>query len=263
MSLVMFESTKIRTNKLEPNENISFHIATIFLVDKLYEVLNLCDISGKHKTKGIDINCLLRTLINSKLPDNFSIKRYHDRINLRKMIAEFSLPSYIERTLYRILVILGAIRMKSSLTSRMSFFLGMILTIPTSTWTGPTWFFMGMRPGLESMDTAGITDQRKQIPVGVIELSGPKNNPIGMTIEPGNHTDQTHFKNSRYSRLREVSLVIFDKGANRIANTLMFRADNLQYLTGKKLNKSDDKIIAKFEISNPQVIDDESGILGN
>ncbi len=54
--------------------------------------------------------------------------------------------------------------------------------------------------------------------------------------------------------------MIFDTGANRIANTMMLQADNL---TGKKLNKSVDKIIAKFEISNPQVIDDESGILGN
>jgi transposase len=42
----------------------------------------------------------------------------------------------------------------------------------------------------------------------------------------------------------------------------MIRADNLQYITGKKLNKSDDKIIAEFETYNPQVIDKESGIRG-
>jgi len=28
--------TKLRTNELEPNENISFPIGTIFLVDRLY-----------------------------------------------------------------------------------------------------------------------------------------------------------------------------------------------------------------------------------
>ena len=42
----------------------------------------------------------------------------------------------------------------------------------------------------------------------------------------------------------------------------MIRADNFQYITGKKLNKSDDKIIAEFETYNPQVIDEESGIRG-
>jgi transposase len=57
-------------------------------------------------------------------------------------------------------------------------------------------------------------------------------------------------------------LVIFDKGANSVANTQMILADNLQYITGKKLNKSDDKIIADFETYNPHVIDEESGICG-
>ncbi|PWR71749.1 hypothetical protein DLD82_13440 [Methanospirillum stamsii] len=42
----------------------------------------------------------------------------------------------------------------------------------------------------------------------------------------------------------------------------MIRADNLQFITGKKLNKSDDNIIAKFETYNPHVIDEESGIRG-
>jgi hypothetical protein len=40
----------------------------------------------------------------------------------------------------------------------------------------------------------------------------------------------------------------------------MIRTDNLQYLTGKKLNKSDDKITAEIEAYTIQVIDEESGI---
>lgn len=110
----MFESTKmqtkLRTNELERNDNISFPIGTIFLVDKLYEVLNFCDIFGKHKTRGININSLLRALISYKLTDNFSIKRSHDWINRPEVLAEFSLHSFSERTLYRVLEILGANR---------------------------------------------------------------------------------------------------------------------------------------------------------
>jgi len=108
---------------------------------------------------------------------------------------------------------------------------------------------MAMRPNSESMDTAGITD--------------PINIPIGMTIEPGNLNDQTHFKKTygqSRNLLRKGSLVIFDKRVNSVTNTQMIRADNLQYITGKKLNKSDDKIIADFETYNPHVIDEESGI---
>ena len=62
-------------------KKISFPIGTIFLVDKLYEVLHFCDIFGKHKSWGIDINNLLRALISYKLTDNFSIKRSYDWIN--------------------------------------------------------------------------------------------------------------------------------------------------------------------------------------
>jgi hypothetical protein len=71
------------------------------------------------------------------------------------------------------------------------------------------------------MDTAGITDQRKQIPVGVTELSGPIHIPIGLTIEPGNLNNQTHFK-MRCQQIQPAvngSLVIFDTGANRIDHT--------------------------------------------
>lgn len=48
-----------------------------------------------------------------------------------------------------------------------------------------------------------------------------------------------------------------------MANTQIIWADNHQYIAGKNVNKSDDKIIAKFETYNPLVIDEESGIRGN
>ena len=42
----------------------------------------------------------------------------------------------------------------------------------------------------------------------------------------------------------------------------MIRTDNLQYINGKILNKSDDKIFTEFEAYNPQIIDKELGIYG-
>ena len=61
--------------------------------------------------------------------------------------------------------------------------------------------------------------------------------------------DQIHFHityNQVRKHLRSESLVVFDRGANSITNTKMVLADQFQYLTGKQLNKSDDKIIANF-----------------
>lgn len=266
----MFESakmqTKLRTKELEPNENISFPIGTIFLVDNLYEVLNFCDIFGKHKTRGIDINSLLRALISYKLTDNFSIKRSHEWINRPEVLEEFSLRSFSERTLYRVLEILGSNREEIISDIQDILFLRYDFehTNINMDWTSIVLHGNEARLGKYGYSRDHRPD-KKQITVGITELSDPINIPIGMTIEPGNLNDQTHFKKTyrqSRNRLREGSLVIFDKGANGVFNTQMIRADNLQYITGKKLNKSDDKIIAKFETYNPQVIDDESGIRG-
>ncbi|WP_343089291.1 hypothetical protein [Methanocalculus natronophilus] len=102
--------TKLRTNELEPNENISFPIGTLYLVKRLYETLNLSPVFGKHKTRGIDINNLLQALVSYKMTDNFSIKRSHEWIYRPEVLDEFNLPEFSERTLYRVLEILGANR---------------------------------------------------------------------------------------------------------------------------------------------------------
>jgi len=126
MFLVMFESTKmqtkLRTIEFEPKENISFSIGTIFLVNKLYEVLNFRDIFEKHKTRGINLNNLLRALISYKLTDNFSIKRAHNWISRPEVLVEFSLPPSAKEHCIVSLKSLAVIGKKSSLTSRISFF---------------------------------------------------------------------------------------------------------------------------------------------
>jgi len=60
-----------------PNNNISFPIGTILTVKKLYDLLDLLAIFGKHNTKGVGINKLLKALVSYKLTDNFSIKKIH------------------------------------------------------------------------------------------------------------------------------------------------------------------------------------------
>ncbi|RQD81887.1 IS1634 family transposase, partial [Methanosalsum natronophilum] len=90
---------------------------------------------------------------------------------------------------------------------------------------------------------------KKQITLGITEIAEPINVPIGITTEKGNVADQTHFKityDQVRKRLEKDSRVIFDRGANSLTNTQMVLADHFEYLSGKQLNKSDDKIIATF-----------------
>jgi transposase len=87
---------------------------------------------------------------------------------------------------------------------------------------------------------------KKQVTFGITELASPINIPIGLTINPGNINDQNHFTdtfNQVKDKLRPDSRITFDKGANSKDNLNLVIAQNMKYLTAKKLNKSDDEII--------------------
>jgi len=64
------------------------------------------------------------------------------------------------------------------------------------------------------------------------------------------------------SRLKEGSLIVFDKGANTKDNIKIIQDAKMDYLTAMKLNKSDDKIIEKFDLERAEPIDSEKGIYG-
>ena len=258
--------TKLRTYEIVPNENISFPIGTISAVDRLYNILNFSDIIGKHKRNGIDINKLVKALVSYKLSENFSIKKAHEWINRDEVLEIFDLESFSERTLYRVLEAIGDNReeiisdIQDVLFERYNF---------EHTDINLDWTSIVLHGNEAKLGKYGYSrdhrPDKKQITVGVSELADPINIPIGLTIEPGNTNDQIHFLKtySQVSRkLKSDSLVIFDKGANSIKNAAMIRADNMQYITAKKLNKSDDRIIAKFEDYHPEIIDEEAGIKG-
>lgn len=156
----------------------------------MYAILNFTDIIGKHKARGIDINNLLKALVNYKLTDNFSIKHSHEWINRPKVLAEFTLPSFSERTLCRVLETIGAKRDGTiSAIQEMLFEMYEFLSVPTSTWTGPALCFMSLKADMENMDTVEIIVRIKHITVGVAKLAESTNIQIGMTIEPGNPND--------------------------------------------------------------------------
>ena len=95
--------TKLRTYEITPNDNICFPIGTMLAVENLYEELNLSSTLGKHKSKGIDFNSLIKALLSYKLTENFSIDRAHKWINQDEVLEFFGLRKFNKRVLYRTL----------------------------------------------------------------------------------------------------------------------------------------------------------------
>jgi transposase len=258
--------TKLRTNDIIPNENICFPIGTILAVNQLYDILDFPTVFGKHKKHGIDINNLLKALVSYKLTDNFSISKAHDWINRDEVLDIFNLPEFSERTLYRVLETLGNNRetiisdIQNRLFARYNF---------EHTNINMDWTSIVLHGDKSPLGKYGYSrdhrPDKKQITLGISELADPINVPIGITVEQGNLHDQKHFLKTYQQvnrRLKQKSLVVFDKGAHSIGNTALIRADDMHYLTARKLNTSDDKKIATFWESSPKSIDVESGIYG-
>ena len=259
--------TKLRTSyEIKQNENISFPIGTILTVQKIYSNLNFNEVFSKYKKKGRDINSLIQSLTSYKLTDNFSISRGSDWINKKEILNMFQLKEFEERTLFRVLEIIGKNReeiiadMQDKIFERYDF---------PHTDANLDWTSLVLYGEKSSLGKFGYSrdhrPDKKQITLGLAELASPINVPIGITINAGNKSDMKHF-NDTYSqikrKLQEGSMIVVDKGAGSEANMDRILKDKMKYLTLKKLNKSDDKRIKEFDKTTASLIEKERRIYG-
>ena len=79
----------------------------VFAVCGQYEKLGFPAIFGKYKKRGRDLNSLIMALVSYKLTENFSISRASKWINQGEVLDIFGLEGFEERTLFRVLEIVG------------------------------------------------------------------------------------------------------------------------------------------------------------
>jgi transposase len=258
--------TKLRTNILESNKNISFPIGTILAVQKYFKKLNLQRVFGKHKKKGRDINALIEAMISYKLTENLSMSKASSWINRDEVLQKFNLKKFDEQAIFRALKIVGKNReeiiagIQDALFKTYSF----EHTDVNLDWTSLVLYGNKAPLGKYGYSRDHRPD-KKQITVGISELASPINVPIGLTVNAGNINDQKHF-DATYSqvkrKLKPGSLVVFDKGADSKGNNETILNDKMKYLTSKKLNKSDDKRIGVFDKSKAELVDTERKVYG-
>lgn len=260
------KQTKLRTWNLKHNENITFPIGTVMAVQKYYQKLSFDKVFIKHKKKGRDINSLLQALLSYKLTENQSISRGSIWINRKEIREEFELDEFEERTLFRVLEVIGEnkeeiiLGIQDSIFSRYEF----AHTNSNMDWTSIVLYGEKCPIGKYGYSRDHRPD-KKQITIGLAELASPINIPIGLTIKPGNINDQMHFKETFSQvkpRLKEGSLITYDKGGNSKENNNLVLANKMKYLTGKKLNKSDDKRIKNFNKKKAECVDKDAGVYG-
>jgi transposase len=179
----------------------------------------------------------------------------------------FELESFEQRTLYRVLEIIGENR--EEIISRLQDELFEIYDFEHTNinmdWTSFVLYGDKCPLGKYGYSRDHRPD-KKQITLGISELASPINVPIGMTIRKGNVNDQVHFEDTFKQveeRLREDSMVIFDRGANRRDNLEHIEHSKLKYLTARQLNKSDEATwIKSFDRLKAELVDEQHGVYG-
>ena len=258
--------TTLRTDEIIPNENISFPVGTALAVQKYSSKLDFKDIFGHFKRRGIPLAPLTEALLTYRLTENRSTTRASEWINRREVLSQFCIRGFEERTLFRVLEILGANYEEILFLIRKKLF--SLYDFPHTNvnldWTSFVPWGKQAKLGAFGYSRDHRPD-KKQIAVGVAELSNPINIPIGMTIMPGNTNDQTHFlKTFRQVKpcLRQGSLLTFDKGGQSKSNLDAILASKMKYMSAKKLNRSDENWIKRFSRKKAKLVDQEQGVYG-
>lgn len=258
---------KPRANTLTPNKNISFPIGSILAIKQYYKKLGFQSIFRKFKSRGIDLNSLIEGLLSYKLTENLSIVKASEWMNRKEVLEAFGIRGFEQKTLYRVLSILGENReeIMMDLQDRLFETYDFEHTNINMDWTSIV--LHGEKcPIAKFRYSRDHRPDKKQITIGVSELASPINVPIGMTVREGNVNDQVHFTdtfNQVIERLSEGSLVVFDQGANRKANLDRIEVRNMKYITARQLNKSDDATwIKSFDKSKAELLDHRNGVYG-
>ncbi len=261
----MTTQTKLRTYDICPTDNISFPIGTVLCVQKYGRKL-VFDSFDKFKQRGRSLPQLIKALITYRLTENRSMTKASDWINRKEVLDEFGLDGFEQRTLFRVLEILGENREQILFEIRNTLFslYGFEHTNINLDWSSLVLHGNNAPLGAYGYSRDHRPD-KKQITIGLAELANPINIPIGLTIQPGNINDQNHFRKTYgqvKDKLRPDSRIVFDKGANSKENLGLIVADKMKYLTAKKLNKSDDKRIKAFDRTNAELLCSEQCVYG-
>ena len=258
--------TKLRIIRLNTNRNISFPVGTALAVRKYSKKLDFENIFSRYKKRGVGIIGLIEAMITYRLTENQSISRASDWINRQEVLKLFELSAFEERTLFRVLEIAGDNYEEILHLLQTTIF--QLYNFPHTDinmdWTSFVLWGTKAELGKYGYSRAHRPD-KKQITIGISQLCGPINIPIGLTVKTGNTNDQTHFKETFLQvskHLNTGSRVVFDKGAQSKANLDLVLAHKMKYLSAKKLNKSDDKRIKSFVQSKDNCVDEINGIYG-
>jgi transposase len=200
-------------------------------------------------------------MVAYKLGDNFSILKAHEFIMQPEIRQRFGLGEFNVKGLYRATERLGANRdiIVSAFRNRILKEYGK--DVADVIFDRTSLMYFGYKPELAMRGYSRDGHPEEcQIMMGVAQLAKPLGIPIGFTAMPGNTNDSAHMISS-YEQVKDDlgpgKTMIFDAGASCKEVLDRMIDDGNNFLTRKKLNRSDDKLFAAFSEDKWKCMDKE------
>jgi len=251
------------TWRIRPNDNISIAVGNILLSEAFFRRYGLDRVISSLKAKGTDLSKLAELMVAYKLGDNFSIFRAHEFMMDSVVRDRFGIDEINVKTMYRAVERLGENREKvvAAFRQRVLREYGPQISDVIFDWTSLVYF--GYKPELAMRGHSKDGHPEEcQMTVGVAQAAKPLCIPLGLTVMPGNTHDSKHMAHS-YGQvkgdLRKDTTMIFDAGANckDVLDSIVDDGNN--FLTRKKLNRSDDKLFGSFSKDTWECVDADKG----
>jgi len=252
---MQLKQARLRTDRIEPNDNKTVPIGTIKAVEFVFDELRLDGFLDGMRC-GHSLSSLVKGSVAYKLTRD-TVNRCSEWMNDPVILDLLELEPFGRSALYRALDALGRRRNELLFHIRRTLIRrhGVDLKTIIMDWTS-VHFEAEVSSVLKYGHSRDHRPDRPQVTVGVVQ-DGASSIPVGMTIMPGNTNDQEHFK-CTYDQVRDDldgSRIIFDAGAHGKPNVDLLLADGMRYLCRMKLNASDDRRIASFKESEWELVD--------
>ncbi|MCK9323615.1 MAG: transposase [Candidatus Methanomethylophilaceae archaeon] len=246
-----------------PNDNVTMAAGNKVLADSVFRETRLdLFLDGLKRSQGNSVAAETIALVaNSVEMTGLSVNRL-DRMLVNDVIREeYGLDANAPRSVYRTVERLG--RNSDSIVSFLGGVLkrryGVRMDTVFMDWT--SMYFEASQRGIVRVGySRDHRPDRPQVTVG-LSMDRDSGMPIGLTVNPGNILDVTHFDDTFRQilpLLPKDAMVVFDNGAYSKDNAKLLDSNGLGFVTRLQLNTSDDAFVKAHADDWARIDDDVS-----
>ena len=236
---------RINISVPEPNDNFSMTMGNKIIVDAVFSDMGLDDyLDGLKRNQGEKVSNEIKALVaNSIEMTGISVNRLDRMMENANFRKEYGLGSGAARSVYRTVERVGehSDDIVRFLGQKLKLAYGIGMDTVFMDWTS-MYFEAPQNDFVRVGYSRDHRPDRPQVTAG-LAMDRDSGMPIGLTVNPGNMMDVTHFEDSFEQirpLLRKDSMIVFDNGAYSRENAAVLDEAGLGFVTRQQLNASDD-----------------------